>query len=56
MSDNPATAMRAFRGERVDRALEAVECMRFAGEDDLKRIVVVVAADFTLGHEKSPVD
>ena len=35
----------------MDRALEAVEDVRFVFELDLERLVVVVSAMFALGHK-----
>src|SRR5918995_6668297 len=52
--DDTRAAMLAGRGKRVDRAFEAVECVRLAVHDDLKRLVVVVAAGFACGHDKHP--
>src|SRR5215471_6243925 len=51
VADDFAPAMIAFRRDHVDRTLEAVEDVRFALERDLKRLVVVVPAMFTLSHE-----
>jgi len=50
VADNPAMAVRAYRSELVNGALKAVESMVFAGEHDLERLVVVIAAGLTLGH------
>ena len=50
VSDDLAAAMAAGRGELVNRALEAVEDVSFAGGDHLERLMIVVAADFTLSH------
>lgn len=50
MTDDFAAAVIAFRSYHMDRALEAVEDVRFVFELDLERLVVVVSAMFTLGH------
>ena len=50
VSDNLASAMVTDRRELVDRALEAIERVRFASRDYLKRELVVVAAHFASGH------
>lgn len=46
MADNAALAMAAFRGERVNGALEAVEVMGNSIYEDFERLVVFVAANF----------
>src|SRR5688500_14320611 len=47
--------MRASRGERVGRALEAVENARGPSADrDREGLVVFVTADLTSGHDYSP--
>jgi hypothetical protein len=48
--DNPAIAMRANRGECVDRALEAVERVVLAGDHNFKRLVIVVFANLAFSH------
>ena len=50
VSDDPALAVRTPRREQVNRALETVEGMGLAAARDLKRLVIVVAADFAPGH------
>ena len=50
MSDDSALAVRAGRRQCVNRALETVEDVGFSGVNHLKRLVVVVSADFALGH------
>src|SRR3954451_9532162 len=50
VADHPAAAVGADRGERVDRALEAVEHVRLAAAPDLECPVVLVAADLAGGH------
>src|SRR5215210_5577131 len=53
--NHPDPAILADRGERVDRTLEAVEGVRVpTGHRDGDRLVVIVAADFTLGHSSTP--
>src|SRR5215217_2974904 len=55
VSDHLDVAVLAGWGERVDRTLEAVEGVRVpTGHRDGDRLVVVVAADFTLGHSSTP--
>lgn len=49
--DDPAVAMRASGGQRMDRALKAVEHMGPPGHHHLKRLVVVIAADFASCHK-----
>ena len=51
MADDADAAVIAGRRERVDGAFEAVKRMRLAILHDLKRLVVVVAASFALGHD-----
>ena len=46
VSHDSAIAMRANRGERVDRALEAVESVVLPGDHNFKRLVIVVFANF----------
>ena len=50
VSDYPAVAVRANRRERVDRALEAIECVTLAGNDYFKRLVIFIFADFAYSH------
>src|SRR5215217_3243118 len=51
VADDPDAAVLAGRGERVDRALEAVEHVRLVvGQGYPKRLVVFVAAHLTFGH------
>src|SRR5215210_2917599 len=53
--DHLDIAVLASWGERVDRTLEAVEGVRVpTGHGDGDRLVVVIAADFTLGHSSTP--
>ena len=53
MTDDFAPAVIAFRSDHMDCTLEAVEDVRFVFEPDLERLVVVVSAMFTPGHEFS---
>src|SRR6266508_1857243 len=53
MADDLAIAMLTPRRERVDRAFEAVEIMRFAMNGDFHRLVVIVSANFTFLHINS---
>jgi hypothetical protein len=48
--DDPATAMRTYGCQRVDRALEAVKRVALAANDDFKRLVVFVLANFACSH------
>ena len=50
MPDDAAAAMMAGRSQGGDGALEAVENMLIPGHDDLKGLVVFIAAKFTLVH------
>ena len=50
MSDDSALAVRAGWRQCVNRALETVEDVGFSGVNHLKGLVVVVSADFALGH------
>ena len=55
VSDDAAVAVIANWRERVDRAFEAVEDVRLAGDDDFEALVVFVAAGFAraAGHAPS---
>jgi hypothetical protein len=48
--DDLTAAMRALRRQGVDGALERVEDVRFPLHRHGERLVVIVAADFTLRH------
>ena len=50
VSDDLAPAVVADRRELVNRALEAVERVRFASRDHLEREMIVVAAHFAFRH------
>jgi hypothetical protein len=50
MADDAAPAMDTLRGELMDRTLEAVEGVTTVPEQDVKALVVVITADFALGH------
>ena len=50
MAQDSAAAMVAGRRERVYRAFETVEDMSYAAQRDVKRLVVIVAANFTGFH------
>src|SRR5262249_12013894 len=50
VTDDRAAAVRALRRQAVNRALEAVEDVRFPRDFHLEGLVVVVSADFTDGH------
>src|SRR5512142_1644319 len=51
VTDDPAVAARAARRQRVDRALERVEDVMSPAMNHGKRVLVVVFADFTNGHD-----
>jgi hypothetical protein len=46
-----APAVIAFGRDHMDRALEAIEDVRFIFKPDLERLVVVISAMFTFGHK-----
>jgi hypothetical protein len=48
--DNPAGTVRTNRGECVDRALEAVERVVLPANDNFKRLVIFVFANFACSH------
>jgi hypothetical protein len=48
--DNPAGTVRANRRQRVDRALEAVESVVLPANDNFKRLVIFVFANFAYSH------
>jgi hypothetical protein len=50
MPDDPTAALRADRGQLLDRAFEAVEDVLPARRDHLESQVIIVAANFTLSH------
>jgi len=47
---DPATAVRANRRQRVDRAFETIECVMFPGYDHFKRLVIFILANFACSH------
>ena len=53
VTDDLASAMFAFRGQRVDGAFKAIEIMRCSRDKHLDRFVVFVSADFTTTHSFS---
>jgi hypothetical protein len=53
VADHPALAVRANRRERVDCALKAVEGVMLASDDDLKRLVIIIFANFASSHTKT---
>lgn len=55
VADDPAFAVLANRGHRLDRALEAVENMTYTGCRHLESLVVLVATNFTNGHVQTSV-
>ena len=48
--DDPAIAVWTDRRQRVDRALEAIECVMLSGYDHFKRLVIFVLANFACRH------
>jgi hypothetical protein len=50
MANDLAAAMIARRGDLLNRAFKAVKDMTAAANDDFKRPLIVVPADFTLCH------
>ena len=50
VADHFATAMGAARGERVNRAFEAVEDMALSLRRHFEALVVIIPADFTFRH------
>jgi hypothetical protein len=46
LPDNPAVTVRTNRRQRVDRALEAVERVVLSANDNFKRLVIFVFANF----------
>src|SRR2546423_8622092 len=52
--DDLTATVVAYGRELVNRTLEAVERMMRACRDDFKGQVIIVAADFTLGHLNTP--
>jgi hypothetical protein len=48
--DDPAIAMRADWCQRVDRALETIECVMLSGYDHFKRLVIFVFTNFACSH------
>ncbi len=55
VADDPDAAVFAYWSNRMNRTLEAIEGMGVtSGHRYFKRLVVVVTADFTLGHLRPP--
>jgi hypothetical protein len=50
VSDHPALAMFANGRHRLNRAFETVEYVPLSGRNYFKGFVILVAADFALGH------
>jgi hypothetical protein len=50
VADYPALAVRANRGERMDCAFEAIEGVVLACNDHLKRLVIIIFANFAFSH------
>jgi len=54
VADDPAAAMRTRRRENLDRTLEAVENVVLSGLADRECLVVFVAAELALLHDRTP--
>jgi hypothetical protein len=52
VTDDPTVAVRAYRRERLDRALIAIEGVVCAGNDYLERLVIFVSTNFACSHTK----
>ncbi len=50
MAHDAATTMGSLRCQGMDGALDTVERVGTSGHNDLKGLIVLVAADFTLPH------
>jgi len=50
MTDDHASAVLALGSKGVNGAFKRIECMRFSILHDLERFIIIVAANFTLGH------
>ncbi len=50
MPDYSTIAMWADWCQRVDRALEAIECVMLSGYDHFKRLVIFIFANFACSH------
>jgi hypothetical protein len=50
VADHPALAVRANRRERVDCAFKAVEGVMLPSNDYLKRLVIIIFANFACSH------
>jgi hypothetical protein len=53
VADHPAPAVRANRRERVDCAFEAIEDVMLASDDHLKRLVIIIFANFASSHTQT---
>jgi hypothetical protein len=53
VTDDPALAVGANRGQRVDRALEAIEGVMLAANNHLKGLVIFIFTNFACSHTKS---
>jgi hypothetical protein len=50
VTDHPAVTVRANWRQRVDSALEAIKRVALSGNDHLKRLVIVIFANFAFSH------
>ena len=50
VSHDSAVTVRTNRSKRVNRALEAIERVVLPGDDNFKRLVIVVFANFAFSH------
>lgn len=53
VTNDPAPALMAGRGERMDRALEAVKDVSLISAYQLEGLVVVVPANLAYGHRQN---
>jgi len=54
MAKDLAIAVRTARRQGMGRTFKAVKHMPLTGHDDFEGFVVIVAADFALGHCRTP--
>jgi hypothetical protein len=48
--DHATVAVRANRRQRMDRALKAIKRVVFSGNNYVKRLVIVIFANFAFSH------
>jgi hypothetical protein len=54
MADNLAAAVLALRSQRVNRAFERIEHVRFPPHNYFKTLVIIIPANLTLCHARPP--